>query len=405
MFQSTLQPGTSLCGGTYRVERLLGSGGFGNVYLATDAGGTKYAIKEVFDRTRVQRASNGCDVLAVAMPESAAMVHSHQCRGAHSEALQFAAPALHHRNLVRILRCFDEFGTAFLVMPYINGKSLADAIAMPLARNTTWRLTVLGQIAAALECLHRNGLIHRDLKPDNLLIVGTDALPMPILLDTGAARGYGNPNNLHTNIVTDFGAPEIVSDVEERLYGKPGPATDCFALAGIAFLIFSGVKPIGYGQRVALQHAQGVDPLGQPSSMDGAVWHVLQQSLCLSVAARHQSASALVDALVGALSQPATMRSVDAAATLVPRLALPTVPAPAPPPQQNRTAAWVLALCLTVAACLALWSVSEPGWGASSCTAFLVVHLLLAGGALRRGAPMAVALTPLLNLGVGRGRE
>lgn len=415
MSQMPLPEGAPLRAGHYRIERLLGSGGFGYVYLAQDAAGARYAVKEAFDRKYVQRGRNGLAVEAISTEPRAAQIHRHQCKRAREEAKLFSGNSLRHPNLVRMLECFDANGTTYLVMAYIDGITLPQARSLPLAAKPAWQFSVLRQIADALHVLHGHGLIHRDLKPDNVLLTESGGHPLPILLDTGAARDYGKADNLHTHIQTDFGAPEIVSNAEARIFGAPSPATDCFALAGIAFLLLSGVKPVGYAQRATMSLHSGIDPLGKPPGMSDAVWRVVQRSLRLKVAERHPSAREFIVELGAALGVDAPLsasggvpnsplkheKGAERTETEAVRAHLKGVVPGAVMhafPATSSLAAWVAALFATLSICLLLlllWGLEQ---GLLGCLGFLAVHLVMASVAAWRGMPAAFALMPIANL-------
>ena len=280
---------TSLADNRYKIQKVIGVGGFGCVYLALDKDGTRYAIKECFDQNRVRRSDDGQTVIAhTEKSRNAKREHEHQRKNAHEEALKFGNNGLRHPNLVPIYESFDQFGTTYLVMPYIDGTPLHE-VASTL-RDGNWVLSILRQIGSALKFLHANNLIHRDLKPDNVLIVGEDT--KPVLLDTGATRDFHNTLTVHTGIQTDFGPPEIVSSMEANTYGSPGPWSDCFALAGMAYLLISGSKPAAWTERVwALRQQESRDPLIRPEIMPDSVWQVIEKSLSLRTADRHSSVS------------------------------------------------------------------------------------------------------------------
>jgi serine/threonine protein kinase len=161
----TLPSGTILCG-RYRVERALGSGGFGHVYLSVDLQtNTQYAIKEYL----VTGASGKAQL------EHEAQVLSH----------------LHHPNLPAFLSAFDENGRYYVVLGYIEGNDLTDYIRVvrqknepiPIARLMEWLLSICDAVAF-LHSQHPP-IIHRDIKPDNIRITPSGTA---ILVDLGNAK-------------------------------------------------------------------------------------------------------------------------------------------------------------------------------------------------------------------------
>lgn len=409
MHSAPLPPGTLLKSGQYRIERQIGRGGLGLVYLATDTRNSeRYAIKETFDNNYAQRSVDGFTLVPRADVKQAKTIHEHQCKRAHEESQRFST--LKHPCLVRLLEAFNAHGTAYLVMPFIEGTPLHLAADWPEARKPQWVLTVLEQLADALDTLHQHQLIHRDLKPDNVMIrqsVQRDA-PSPVLLDTGAARDYCDARVLHTQIATDFGAPEIVSASEAKRFGAPGPATDCFALAGIAYWLLSGDKPAPYAARVSeLERSSGSgrDPLEHPANMNDAVWAVLKRSLSLKVADREASTVALVRTLKIALTEqvvakpeiiaepPVREDPIPPVKTSVSASVTPLDPQPAPGIET-----WVISIALTLALCLLLMTLLGMESGLIAVLCLLLLHLLVATLAIRCGLSPARALLPLLNV-------
>lgn len=403
MLQAPLPIGTCLRNGNYRIERLLGVGGFGYVYCAVDPGGVHYAVKEAFDKNQVSRANNCLDVVPKVGKTGGVQIHEHQCMRAREEAHRFKQPQLKHPNLVPILGWFDQFGTTFIVMPLIEGKTLGDALAIHEAQEIWWQLSVLSQIAEALEVLHRSSLIHRDLKPDNVLISQQNGRPVPVLLDMGAAREYTDSKNLHTGIATDFGAPEIVSDFEARTYGKPSPATDCFALAGIAFLMLSGVNPVGYAARVTMRKRNSIDPLGRPPRLSQAAWLVLQRSLTLETASRHFSARELVNDLTKALengTKGVEKPEVDETPGVLKYDPIEVENTIEPHQSSSDMVDWIASGIAISAVCLLLILMAGLQTGVLFCLVFLFVHLVIAVFAIRRHVSAALAMLPIVNLWV-----
>ena len=289
MQAASLPPQVSLKNGAYSVMSTVGRGGFGVVYRAVSPDGKVWAIKECLDGDRVTRGSDGLSVIPRADKPLAAKEHTHQRKRAHEEAEVFSMASLDHRNLVSVADCFDENGTTYLVMPFINGRSLHEISEGKKNRTDVWIVNVLNQIVDALEVLHAKGIIHRDLKPDNILVVEdlVEKSACPVIVDTGAARDFLRREMMHTGIITDFGPPEIVDRSYSRLFGHPSAGSDCFSLAGIAWLLLTGEKPQGWSARLASEKGSGFDSLVIPRGLPTKVGRVLCKSLSLHVANRH----------------------------------------------------------------------------------------------------------------------
>lgn len=407
---------TPLKGGQYRVQQHIATGGFGAVYLATNAAGARFAIKETYDAHYVHRSGDGLHVTARDDVPGSASIHERQRKRAREEFLRFSHPQLQHPALVPLLDCFEDCGSTYLVMPHIAGQDLRKAAAQRRYGDPAWVLQVLRPIGEVLALLHRHGLIHRDLKPDNIIVCsGDNGALWPVVLDTGSTRDYARRDLVNTGIKTDFGPPEIASAADARIYGRPGPGSDCFAMAGMACLLLSGVQPPGNEERaVALARHDGSDPLRQPRGMSDAVWLVLQRSLQLQVAERHASAGhflAELEAAMQARAVPSEQPQQLGQQVGEPRGSLhrsdsPTPPHPPPADsgsalpkaRQPDAIAWCGALMALGALLAAAWLVWDPETTALAAAAGLCLHLILALALLLRGVPPAWALFPVGNV-------
>lgn len=221
-----LPVGTSL--EKYEILEVLGQGGGGISYKALDKQlNREVVLKEHFPLGYCHRAPGSALVEPTENAPFERSLHSF-CREARVLA------ALNHPTIVRIYELFGACGTAFLVTDYIKGKSLQAWMAeKPSGKRIK---QVLVQLLDALAYLHAAGVIHRDIKPDNILIQENDA---PVLIDFGAAL-QGSP----THTLTLIGTPAYAAPEQFRENTIPGPPADIFAL-GKSFLITAstcGVK-------------------------------------------------------------------------------------------------------------------------------------------------------------------
>ena len=237
VFRQALASQVRLAQGQYVVGRVLGDpGGFGITYLADDVHlALEVAIKEYLPRELAARDRDGCTVV----PHSPA---DQDLFEAGLEAFVDEARRLarfNHPNIARVRTFFRDFGTAYLVMDYYRGRTLQAYLEEQGGRLPERQaLELMMPILDALNEVHREGMIHRDVKPQNIYLTDDGR---PILLDFGAARvTLGERSRDPTRFVScGFTAPEQYS-------GEPfrqGPWTDVYATAATLYRMVTGCEP------------------------------------------------------------------------------------------------------------------------------------------------------------------
>ncbi|MCW5744886.1 MAG: protein kinase [Alphaproteobacteria bacterium] len=217
----------------YRIVRVLGHGGFGITYLADDTTLRKQvAIKEYLPAQFAVRAAG-----ATVMPRTRRLADDYRWGLDRflDEARTLAR--FRHANIVPVLRFFEANGTAYIVMEYEQGRSLADLLAGPGRLPPARVRALLEGLMDGLAQVHAAGFLHRDIKPSNI-IVREDGTP--VLVDFGAARQALRRGDVTlTSIVTPRYAPleQYQADAEQ------GPWTDIYALAAVAFHAVTGEAP------------------------------------------------------------------------------------------------------------------------------------------------------------------
>jgi serine/threonine protein kinase len=220
----------------YRIERLLGVGGFGLTYLATDANlNLKVALKEYLPGEIALRA--GDQSIVPSSPDSAADFNWGKRRFLDESR---ALASFRHPNIIRVMRFFEANGTAYMVMEYVNGAPLPDWIKprRPLAEGQVAALA--GPLLDGLEVVHGAGYLHRDIKPGNVYVREDGS---PVLLDFGSARRKSEE-------LTAIVSPGYAPFEQYHSQGKQGPWSDLYALAGVLYWMVSGERPPEAAARV-----------------------------------------------------------------------------------------------------------------------------------------------------------
>src|SRR5690242_13338558 len=220
----------------FEITRVVGEGGFSVVYLAFDHTlHRSIALKEYIPSALASR--RGDNTVAVRSAQHQQTFEA-GLRSFINEARLLAQ--FDHPALVKVYRFWVSNGTAYMVMPYYEGITLKEALRR---RNgspeETWLKTLLAQLLDALETLHARQCYHRDIAPDNILMLSDSA---PVLLDFGAARRViGNSAQTLTVILKPGYAP--IEQYAEAPKLKQGPWTDIYALASVVYFAISGHAP------------------------------------------------------------------------------------------------------------------------------------------------------------------
>ena len=214
-----------------------------------------------------------------------------------------AIARMRHPNIVDVYD-FGEFeGTPYMIVEYVPGGSLAGRMAQGRLDRAT-ALKYLRGIAAGLDYAHAHGVVHRDVKPANVLLTAEDS---PVLADFGLAKLLqGSSLRSMTGVTT--GTPAYMAP-EQVTGSKVGPASDRYSLATIAYEMLTGVIPFEGEALMELLYAQvhrePVPPSARHPELGPRVDAVIMRGLAKDPAARWESCTAFVDALAAALATPA----------------------------------------------------------------------------------------------------
>jgi serine/threonine protein kinase len=251
----TLDTGTFI--GEYRIERVLGQGGFGITYLAWDEDLARWvAIKEYFPRGFAHR-----DAGRTVTPNPDDQDRADFDWGMrHFVEEAKSLTRFRHRNIVGAIRFLRENGTAYLVMEYCDGESLEDRVKRDGALSSQELKPILDQLLDGLEEVHRANLLHLDLKPSNIFVKKDGTV---VLLDFGSARQAISSHTKSVKVASaGYAALEQESaDVEA---GKLGAWTDIYGLGATLYRLMTGTRP---QQATARVLQDGLVPLSEQTTV------------------------------------------------------------------------------------------------------------------------------------------
>lgn len=236
----------------YRIEKILGQGGFGITYLAEDTNlNQQVAVKEYLP---VEVAVRDGDFSVHPVSENHSDSFTWGLERFVDEARTLAC--FDHPNIVRVLSVFEMNNTAYMVMRYENGRSLHQMLAKRATLDEGRLIEMLSPVLEGLERVHAAGFVHRDVKPANIFVREDGT---PVLLDFGSARqSLGEATRTLTTLVSPGYAPF------EQYFSKSdrqGPWTDIYGLGATFYRAVTGVAPMN-----AVDRSEGIikhhrDPL------------------------------------------------------------------------------------------------------------------------------------------------
>ena len=247
MANKTLQPGNTLQGGKYRIEKVLGQGSFGITYLASYATtiegalgkmavDIKVAIKEFFMSEVNQRNEQTHGVEG-----SSSTIFTNYRIKFRKEAQNLAS--LHHPHIVQVTDVFDENNTTYYVMQYIEGMSLDSFIASKGQVSAEDTILIAAQIGQALSYMHQRHMLHLDLKPGNIML---DKQGQVHLIDFGLSKQYDSNGEPESSTSIGMGTPGYapIEQANRMGQGKQFQATiDVYAFGATVYKMLTGRRP------------------------------------------------------------------------------------------------------------------------------------------------------------------
>ena len=217
----------------YEIDSVLGQGGFGITYLANDTLlDEPVAIKEYFPNESAFRTR---DLSARAKSPQDRETFQSGLEAFLSEARIIAR--FRHRNIMQVRRFFEAHGTAYIVLQFENGHSFEEIVAdAPLPEAQV--LSIFAGILDGLEAVHERAILHRDIKPRNVIIRPDGA---PVLIDFGAARDFSARDS---QTVTKMASPGYSPPEQYGVGSQQGPWSDFYALGAMMYRAVTGKVPV-----------------------------------------------------------------------------------------------------------------------------------------------------------------
>ena len=233
-----LNNGALLKNGEYRIEKVLAAGGFGITYLAMQVAlSRKVAVKEFFMKEHCNRDSGNSYVSVPSVGSKEQVEHFKE--KFLKEARLIAS--FDHSNIIRIHDVFEENGTAYYVMEYLEGESLSALVARCGAIDEQVALRYTRQVADALAEVHAGNLLHLDVKPANIML---NKKGEAVLIDFGISKHYDETGSQTSSAAV--GISEGYAPLEQYEAGALGsftPATDIYSLGATLYFLVTGQRP------------------------------------------------------------------------------------------------------------------------------------------------------------------
>src|SRR3954469_13000442 len=294
-----LQPGTQI--GRYEIQRRLGRGGMGTVYVAHDPVLGRLVAIKLFQ--------------AELDPVDAGTRFTREAR---------AAAALNHANIVTIHDFGNHDSQPFIVMEYIQGETLASIIRSRANISLPEKLTWLEQLCAGASYAHNLGVIHRDIKPTNLIVDRTRRLK---ILDFGIAKLLGA---VGSHVTGPVGTPGYMAP--EQILGEPiDRRSDVFSIGVVAYELLAGVEAFPGDSVPAITHRiLTQEPKSLPDvspDLPAALVDIVERAMSKKADARFDNADAFRTALIAARAHI----DVDRIDTMAPTIIRPAASLTPPP--------------------------------------------------------------------------
>lgn len=302
-------PSGTLLQGRYRIDSVLGEGGFGITYSGTELViGKRVAIKEYFPCSYAMR-EQGKAVLP--KPDAASQKMFQKNREGFLEEARVLSRCASIESVVGVSAYFEENQTAYIVMEFLNGVTLKRLLDEQGTMSAAYICELMLPLIEDLGRIHALGFLHRDISMDNIMLLHSGRLK---LMDFGAARDYdvepGTGKSMTVMLKHGFAPFE-----QYTRHGNQGPWTDIYALSATIYTCITGIIPDSAPDRLIQDTLQPFSELG--IGISPQLERVLLKGMSIHAQARFQSAVEMLNALRDALGLPAnTPAEIEAGGTI-----------------------------------------------------------------------------------------
>lgn len=284
-----LAPGTIL-NNKFMVGAALGEGGFGITYIGRDTKlDMKVAIKEYYPNGYVNR-SNTISPAVNSSTSGERKDFFDTGRERFLREAQILAKFSGSTGIVDVRDFFEENNTAYIVMEYLDGQTLKEYLKNKGTLTPEQTIRLLMPVMESLKKVHTQGLIHRDISPDNIMLVDGHVK----LLDFGAARNVSATANKSLSVMLK---PGYAPEEQYRSKGNQGPWTDVYALCATMYKCITGITPDDSTQRVFSDELKTPSALGV--NIDPVIEEALLKGLNVMQTDRYQNIDELLNGLKG----------------------------------------------------------------------------------------------------------
>ncbi len=284
-----LLPGT-LLNGRFYVGKALGEGGFGITYIGRDTNlDMKVAIKEFYPNGYVNRSNT----ISAQVNDSVTAGRKDFFIKGRERFLQEArvlAKFSGESGIVNVRDFFEENNTAYIIMEYLDGIDLKSYLKQNGTLTGEETVSLLMPVMNSLKKVHEQNLIHRDISPDNIMLVGDKVK----LLDFGAARSVSASENRSLSVMLK---PGYAPEEQYRSKGNQGPWTDIYALCATMYKCITGITPDDATQRVFSDEVKTPSDLGINISLN--IERAIMRGMSIHQNDRYQNIDDLIKELEG----------------------------------------------------------------------------------------------------------